>query len=462
MRIVFFLLVWVSCSVAAQNQLVITNSASWKPYSYLDESGKPKGLLIDFWTEWGRVNQVDVSFMLLDWNDSLLAVKNGQAQVHAGLIYSEPRSQFLLFSQPLFDITASLFLRSNILTDGEVRVRTGHLLLGVVKGGFEETYANSQYPNAKIITFNNNKLMLESALGGTIDAFISDHQVASYYLNAEPDPTQFVAVEQLYSRKIQGAVNIHQGQLLAQLDAGINRISTDELARIKQKWINSERVSPVWVAWILPLLGAGCVIAGFSYIVQLKRAVNRRTAQLLQANQALALAAESDYLTGLLNRRAFMQEFAACINDPSCTSLGLLMIDIDRFKGINDHFGHLVGDEALAYVANILKQQASVARLVTRFGGEEFCLLYSNIEPAQLLQAAEVVREAIAKQPIHSSVGDINLTVSIGVAWTPKHGTQLAQIHLLLQRADTCLYRAKNSGRNQVCVAQDEANLKQI
>ncbi len=458
LKVLLFIGLWLPFGVLAKQPLVITNSIAWKPYSYLDEDGQPKGLLIDYWREWGRVNQTPIEFLLLDWNDSLLAVQQGKADVHAGLLYSKQRAEYLLFGAQIIPLSASLFIRSNQVADGFELMEQGQIQLGVVKGGFEASFAQEQYPHANLLAFNNNSLMLASALNGELDVFISDHQVANFYLNSQHDPTSFVAIKQLYSLPIKAAVHLDNQTLLAQINQGMAKVDPDEVNRIKQKWINSEKVSPAWVAWLLPVAITIITLFIITYIWQLKRAVKLRTAELTHANQALELAATSDYLTGLLNRRAFMHEFAKVLEDSQVHHLALLMIDIDRFKGINDHFGHLIGDQALAWVADILQQHSEPAVLVTRFGGEEFCLLYANLATAELGELAEQIRDAVARRPMSVEGNKVALSVSIGGAFAQKIGTSAEQIGSLIQRADKCLYQAKNQGRNQVCLAENENN----
>ncbi|MCE2573678.1 sensor domain-containing diguanylate cyclase [Motilimonas eburnea] len=444
--------------LVAKQPLIVTNSVAWKPYSYIDENGDPKGLLIDYWREWGRVNQTQVEFLLLDWNDSLIAVKEGRADIHAGLLYSEQRADFLRFGGQIIPLSASLFIRSDQVAEGIQPMEQGRTPLGVVKGGFESSFAKAQYPKAKLVEFNNNSLMLDKALNGELDVFISDHQVANFYLNSQQDPTSFVAIKQLYLLPIRAAVSAQNPDLLAQINAGMARVNPDEVNRIKQKWINTEKVPPIWVAWLGPLAIAILILIVVTYIWQLKRAVKQRTEQLTQANEALGLAAKSDYLTGLLNRRAFMHEFAQLLQDKQVRHLALLMIDIDRFKGINDNFGHLVGDQALAWVARILQKHSDEAILVTRFGGEEFCLLYVNLATIELGRLAEQLRSAIASQSMPYGDETIALTVSIGGAVADKVGGDSEQIGALIHSADLRLYQAKKQGRNQVCLAENENN----
>ena len=162
----------------------------------------------------------------------------------------------------------------------------------------------------------------------------------------------------------------------------------------------------------------------------------------------LERAALHDALTGLLNRRHFYQ-----ITEPAqthTTSLtqdySLLLIDTDRFKSINDLFGHLKGDDVLCALARTLESCARKDDLVFRWGGEEFVLLLPRTSLDAALNLAEVIRATVAKV---SLPGLPRFTVSIGVA---RHEAN-ESIDELFKRVDDALYKAKNEGRNRVLAA---------
>ncbi len=163
--------------------------------------------------------------------------------------------------------------------------------------------------------------------------------------------------------------------------------------------------------------------------------------------------ANTDGLTGLLNRRRFeerlAEEFARAARAPSPFSL--LVADIDHFKRINDSHGHPAGDLVLRQVARRLVRQARTSDAVSRLGGEEFGLLLVQADRAGALAFAERVREDIAGMPIELDTGELRVTLSIGLASFPEDGTEPVA---LLARADQALYDAKRGGRNRVCVAR--------
>jgi diguanylate cyclase (GGDEF)-like protein len=131
------------------------------------------------------------------------------------------------------------------------------------------------------------------------------------------------------------------------------------------------------------------------------------------------------------------------------------MVDIDRFKGVNDRYGHLVGDEVLRCVSRVLKETVSrlssrTSGLAARFGGEEFAVLLPGIAAGDAAWVAETIRSSVEVLPIHSPQGQINVTVSIGLAIVPDHARTAEE---LIAVADSALYHAKDSGRNRVIAA---------
>ncbi len=162
----------------------------------------------------------------------------------------------------------------------------------------------------------------------------------------------------------------------------------------------------------------------------------------------LRAAAMHDGLTGLFNRRFLrealpsLQATAQRRSEPLC----LLMLDLDHFKQVNDRFGHLVGDQTLRAVADVLRNQSRRSDLVGRYGGEEFAVLCPATDGATGISVAERLREAIANLGPDALGHPGPLTVSIGVA------VQIDESFspdALMDRADLALYQAKHAGRNR-------------
>ncbi|MGO9742579.1 MAG: GGDEF domain-containing protein [Roseiarcus sp.] len=199
-------------------------------------------------------------------------------------------------------------------------------------------------------------------------------------------------------------------------------------------------VAQVWrfslaVSFIVPLVVSPAIVA----LGEL------RFRELRRASDDLARAALEDPLTGLLNRRGFEEAATAMLARRS--SVAAIMCDIDRFKSINDAYGHDFGDVALSHVAQILVSASRGRRAaIGRRGGEEFAILIHDCGVDEAVALAEAMREACETVPVRHQGREAPITISLGVA---VGAGDSRDVRSLLARADLALYRAKREGRNR-------------
>ncbi len=179
-------------------------------------------------------------------------------------------------------------------------------------------------------------------------------------------------------------------------------------------------------------------------------------AERLRLTARLRIQADTDGLTGVLNRGALERLVQKIAGSPERKrTVGLILLDIDHFKAINDDLGHVAGDAALRALAQRLQEALREEDVVARFGGEEFAILILDDHAAEtdtLADVAERLRGWIEARPVRLDNGtEIAITVSIGVA-TANAGPQMWPE--LLRAADSALYRAKREGRNRVAIAE--------
>jgi len=172
--------------------------------------------------------------------------------------------------------------------------------------------------------------------------------------------------------------------------------------------------------------------------------------RLWQENKKMAIQNNYDSLTGVLNRRGLFNaiKHLSHLAHRQKNNVGIMMIDIDHFKKINDKFGHQFGDEVLKYVAATLKSNIRASDVLGRYGGEEFLVFLSSTDPDSLYDVGDKIRLAVENG--NKKMGRV--TISIGLAQDLIEKDVDKELSLLINRADEKLFEAKNAGRNKVVV----------
>ncbi len=210
---------------------------------------------------------------------------------------------------------------------------------------------------------------------------------------------------------------------------------------------------------IITLLGAVVTVMAGIFIFLLYRRVSKVNEQLQQANTQLEFHAVRDPLTGLHNRRSFLELMKSRIalaeaerredsgDNPDC----LILLDIDLFKHINDTWGHAIGDSVLTEVALRLKKTVRDTDMVLRWGGEEFLIFSPKSNPAQITRLVDRVLRAIGEEPIQVGHIAVPVTVTAGYISLPFSGVpeNICSWEKTLQMADMALYLGKAHGRNR-------------
>ncbi len=183
----------------------------------------------------------------------------------------------------------------------------------------------------------------------------------------------------------------------------------------------------------------------------LEQSVRERTEELREANRKLQQLSDTDQLTDISNRRSlerYLQHtFERALVDSK--SIAVVLIDVDHFKPVNDTHGHQVGDDCLRVIASRIQADSRwPADMVARYGGEEFCVVLPDTDENTAITVAERIRRSIEAKTVPTRVGQLKLTISLGVyAAVPMPDDTSERF---LERADQALYRSKQEGRNRV------------
>ena len=175
--------------------------------------------------------------------------------------------------------------------------------------------------------------------------------------------------------------------------------------------------------------------------------------ELEKANLGLAILSQTDGLTKLFNRNHWQKcieaEFKRFTRSKNTSSL--VMLDIDHFKAVNDNYGHLVGDDVIRHLAQVIREQVRETDISGRYGGEEFVILLADTNAKDSLVFAERVRKVVEESVVLYNDIEIKYTVSLGVA---EVDPELQSVEQWLENADNALYQSKDGGRNKVTIHQ--------
>lgn len=212
-----------------------------------------------------------------------------------------------------------------------------------------------------------------------------------------------------------------------------------------------------WLQWLIFSMTAGAFVVTGASINALRSSLSGKNEELGKALEMVREMAIRDELTGLFNRRHIMEilQQQQALADSGDYRFCLCYLDLDHFKPINDTYGHGVGDQVLRRFARLVHDSLREADYTGRLGGEEFVLVLSQTGLEEAWQVAERLRASLEKQLFNDLHPDLRVTVSIGVS-EYRMGEQIDDA---LNRADGCLYKAKDSGRNRVIC---ETHLDQV
>ncbi|MCE4047597.1 putative bifunctional diguanylate cyclase/phosphodiesterase [Bacillus sp. Au-Bac7] len=191
----------------------------------------------------------------------------------------------------------------------------------------------------------------------------------------------------------------------------------------------------------------------------LEQKVKERTDKLVEIINSMEYLAFHDVVTGLPNRRYMEKRLAQALeNNCSSKKLAFILLDLDRFKHINDSLGHSYGDLLLKEVGERLSANVSPNGVVCRIGGDEYALLIENAEICKIEELAQLILKSLRESYFINNV-ELNITPSIGIAMYPDHGSDL---DALLMKADTAMYNVKENGKDHFKVYNGSMSMKSI
>ncbi|WP_200176276.1 diguanylate cyclase [Ectothiorhodospira shaposhnikovii] len=419
----------------------------WAPFEYIDAGGAHRGIGADLLRLVAdRVGLTLEVHPTTTWEGALEASQRGDCAFLSLLNRTPARESWLRFTEPLLIDENVIITREDhpyVVSldrfDGE--------RLAIPAGTAVEEWVRRDFPRLQLILTQTENEAFQLVSDRRADMTIRSLIVAAYTIRKDGwFNLRISGMQADYVNHLRIGVHLDDPLLHAVLDAGVRSITHSEREAIINRHINVVRheVEVIEKSIFWPLLGVLLVVlltSGFWILRQ--RTLNRRLSQL---NLLLEKAATTDPLTGIHNRARLM----LCFEEDSLRAqrsgrpYSLALFDIDHFKRINDTCGHVVGDQVLREVADLMARKGRGSDRLGRWGGEEFMMLFHDSDVQAAMEATERIRADVAA---HAFSHGEQVTISAGVAqWRP--GETLVQ---LMERADKALYRAKDEGRNRVC-----------
>lgn len=218
-----------------QKGIVVAQDSDMAPMSFTGFDGQPKGFIIDLWNKWTAETGIPVTYYLVDWADSIAAVRDGRADVHGGLFYTAERDKFLDYSQPFFPSNGGVFVKKE---DGitDMSQLSGHSV-GVIEKSFYDNYMMRNYPAMKPVRFKTTVELAKAVVRGELNAFVGDYPTIMYQIGAIGKVKDFSVLDFSGERYFCAGVREGDKELLDVVETGLKLIDQDERDSIYNRWV---------------------------------------------------------------------------------------------------------------------------------------------------------------------------------------------------------------------------------
>lgn len=241
--------------------ITVVGSNQWKPFTFADETGKFTGLLVEMWRAWEVKTGIPVRLVFHNWPDAMDSFKSGSADVLSGLYYSDERSEFMDFSEPLHSTSVVLAIRddadidcSNALSDG---------LIGLIEQGYTHDFFNINFPEGKSVLYPGAKAVVDGFLAGEMEGLIINHPTLVMEAGERGQLDGVSICRTLFYKVVFAGVQKDNPVLLELVNDGFSQISQEELEVIKGHWFVPTEREYRWMGAVLPAVIVVVLIGGF-------------------------------------------------------------------------------------------------------------------------------------------------------------------------------------------------------
>jgi polar amino acid transport system substrate-binding protein len=433
------------------------------PFDGVDEDRQHVGLSKDYFDIFS--NMLDVQMVMpevQDWNDLISKAKSRECDVVSQINASETRQSFLDFTTPYFYLPLAVVTRYDRIFVEESLEGAG-TQFAVIKGDITIDKIRQRYPEVVLVEVKNNIQALELVHAGDVFGYIGAQGAVAFAIQSLNLNKLAVTGSLPLRYELSVATRNDEPLLGSAFEKAVLHLDPKEGQSIRDKWIaiTIEKVTDYTLLWtILLVLGTVLIVSLYwnRHLAQANKKIRDTLTdlhdvqtQLEDQNRMFKRQSITDALTEIYNRLKLDEDLSYAIKRSKRTKseFSIILLDIDNFKLVNDHFGHLVGDKVLKSFASLLVNSIRKSDIVGRWGGEEFLIICPDTDLQGCENLAEQIRKRIAEYEFPEKKV---LNASLGVAVHQ----QDENADTLIARVDKALYRAKKHGRNRVEVAKGD------
>jgi diguanylate cyclase (GGDEF)-like protein len=430
---------YIKLSPSEENFLKNTNikaitSVTWAPINMRGEKDELTGIAVDFWNLIKRRAHIQSTTKIAkDWNEVINSIEDRSADITLGTSFDQDKLNYAYFSSSYisFPIAFATLYDKRFIPDGS--------FLEGKKVAVGENYSSYNimkhaYPKIDFVLVKNTSEALKLLSAGKVEAVIDILPVIAHLISKNGYYNLKISGTSEHKVNITFMVRNDYKDLLNIINKHIAQLTPEDKNHIIKEWLtvkfDKRFIDYEYLIQFLILLAL--IILFYTF----------KQKDLKKYNEQLKYLSTTDTLTGLYNRRKIDE----ILNEIKNKKYSLIILDIDKFKDINDVHGHLVGDKVLIRLAQLLRSNINVNDEIGRWGGEEFLIICKNTSEDEASVMAQRLRNIFERENFNI---DRKVTASFGICEAKKEFT----LKDILAQADMALYRAKQEGRNQVIKA---------
>ena len=413
------------------------------PYESIDTKSKYIGIGADIMNLVSE--SIDKPIILIPsktWKESLENIKNNKCDILPMATKTRSREAYMNFTKPYIIDSLAVATKTEQFFIKDSKALSNHNI-GVINGYSTVELLKKSNPNINIVKVESAEEGLRKVQEGELFGYVDALSAIAYAIQKYGFVDLKVAGRLEFDQQLSLASKKEEALLNTIMQKTLNNIGDEKIRTIIGKWIAIQIEQSIDYKKII-LITLFFVIV-LSLVMHRNRTINKLNKKLDEKNKQLEELSIRDNLTKLFNRNKLDEVLSLEVNRANRykTSFGIIMIDIDYFKKVNDVYGHQMGDIVLKEVANIIKSNSRKTDTVGRWGGEEFLVVCADTNLEGINQLANNIKKEIASYSF--SINE-QKTARLGIAVYKKN----EDIYSLIKRADDALYKAKDNGRNRI------------